>query len=338
VSYSRVPYWPLNTCLYVKDFLGNDPRFAYYLLRTLDFKPFNVGSAQPSLNRNHINPLPLLIPSVQEQRTIARILGALDDKIDLNRRMNQTLEAMARALFKSWFVDFEPVQAKAAGRQPFGMDAETAALFPSRFVQSELGPIPEEWNVLCVGDGFRLTMGQSPPGDTYNEVGKGLPFYQGRADFGSRSPALRVYCSAPTRRAGAGDTLVTVRAPVGAINVATRECAIGRGVAAVRHRSGARSFTFYQMDSLSAEFAVFEGEGTLFGAIGREAFEGLKYVEPPPQTLALAEDLLRALDGRLEEAEAESDRLAALRNELLPKLLSGEIRVRDAEREAEGVL
>jgi len=119
-------------------------------------------------------------------------LGTLDDKIELNRRMNETLEAMARALFKSWFVDFDPVRAKAEGRDP-GLPRSVADLFPDRFEDSELGEIPAGWDVGSVDDEFDLTMGQSPPGETYNEAGEGLPFYQGRADFGFRFPTLRVY-------------------------------------------------------------------------------------------------------------------------------------------------
>jgi type I restriction enzyme, S subunit len=118
VTYSARDYWPLNTALYVVDFHGNDPRFAYYLLKQFDFQGYNSGSAQPSLNRNFIHPIPIDIPPLPEQRAIAHILGTLDDKIELNRRMNETLEAMARALFKSWFVDFDPVRAKAEGRDP----------------------------------------------------------------------------------------------------------------------------------------------------------------------------------------------------------------------------
>ena len=116
VSYTSRDYWPLNTALYVIDFHDNDPRFAYYFLQQFDFKSYNSGSAQPSLNRNFVHPVLVDVPPQNEQRAIAHILGTLDDKIELNRRMNETLEAMARALFKSWFVDFDPVRAKAEGR------------------------------------------------------------------------------------------------------------------------------------------------------------------------------------------------------------------------------
>jgi len=126
--------------------------------------------------------------SEPEQKAIARILGTLDDKIELNRQMNQTLEEMASAIFKSWFIDFDPVKAKAVGKQPEGMDAETAALFPDSFEDSTMGKIPKGWEVGRFDDDFEITMGQSPPGSSYNELGEGVEFYQGRKDFGFRFP------------------------------------------------------------------------------------------------------------------------------------------------------
>ena len=150
-------FWPLNTTLWVKDFKGNDPRFCYYLLKSIDLAQFNVGSGVPTLNRNHIHPFPVARPPLATQRAIAHILGTLDDKIELNRRMNETLEAMARALFKSWFVDFDPVRAKMDGRWRDGeslpgLPAEYYDLFPDRLVDSELGEVPEGWEVAMVGE------------------------------------------------------------------------------------------------------------------------------------------------------------------------------------------
>ena len=128
--------------------------------------------------------------SLSEQRAIAHILGSLDDKIELNRQMAQTLESIARAIFKSWFVDFDPVKAKMEGKQPEGMTEEIAALFPDRLVDSELGMIPEGWEVLKFPEEFDFTMGQSPPGSSYNEYFNGVPFYQGSADFGQWYPKI----------------------------------------------------------------------------------------------------------------------------------------------------
>ena len=145
-QFLKSDFWPLNTTLWVKDFHGNDRHFCYYLLKSLDLAHFNAGSGVPTLNRNHIHPLPVRIAPLPEQRTIAHILGTLDDKIELNRRMNETLEAMARALFKDWFVDFGPVRAKMAGREPY-LPPDVWALFPDRLAPSELGDIPAGWEV-----------------------------------------------------------------------------------------------------------------------------------------------------------------------------------------------
>ena len=187
VYFVATDYWPHDTTLWVKDFHGNDRRFVYYFFKWMAprIATMDVGSANPTLNRNHVHPIEIRWPPLPEQRAIAHILGTLDDKIELNRRMNETLEAMARALFKSWFVDFDPVRAKAEGRDP-GLPKPLADLFPARLVDSELGEIPEGWevgpldSVLVLQRGFDLpaterTSGAYPvlaasgPSGTHNE-------------------------------------------------------------------------------------------------------------------------------------------------------------------------
>ncbi len=311
-----------------------DPRFLAYFLNSPAclgiVQSLTTGTTRLRIRRADIARLQIPLPSVDEQRAIAHILGTLDDKIELNRRMNETLEAIARALFKSWFVDFDPVRAKTEGRDP-GLPAHLADLFPDSFEDSELGEIPRGWRVGSVDDAFDLTMGQSPPGDTYNEIGSGPPFFQGRADFGFRFPTRRVYCTAPTRFANAGDTLVSVRAPVGDINMAVERCAIGRGVAAIRHKTGGRSFTFYSMRSFEEAFAGFEADGTVFGSISKKDFHNLATVVPNPAVVRALEKIVGPFDDKIEGCEHESRTLVALRDSLLPKLISGELRVPDTE-------
>ncbi|HQV71231.1 MAG TPA: restriction endonuclease subunit S [Thermoflexales bacterium] len=325
--------WLCGTgCLKVR--LGSgvvDPLFASLFLGHPAIKEWivrhAVGATMPNLNTSIMSVVPFALPPLAEQKAIAAVLGALDDKIELNRRMNATLEAMARALFQSWFVDFDPVRAKLDGRAPAGMDDTTAALFPDRLEDSPLGHIPKGWAAGTIVEGFNLRMGQSPPGDTYNEEGNGLPFYQGRTDFGFRFPTRRIYCSAATRYAKPGDTLVSVRAPVGDINMANEECCIGRGVAAVRHKSGATSFTYHSMANLYPDFARFEAEGTVFGSINKNSFEKLRFVIPPDEIVAAYERQAGPLDEQIRTLEEQSRTLAALRDTLLPQLLSGEVRV-----------
>ena len=263
-------------------------------------------TVQATFNLRDLANIPIPLPPKKEREAIASVLGALDDKIELNRRMNETLEAMARALFQNWFVD-----ATQAG-------------------------LPKDWRESTVDEEFNLTMGQSPPGESYNETGDGIPFYQGRTDFGFRYPTARIFCTAPTRFANAGDTLVSVRAPVGSVNMAAEKCPVGRGVAAVRHKSGSRSYTYYFMRSLEPDFARFEADGTVFGSINKANFHAIKRATPPPALVEAFEKLVFPIDQRIENNENESRTLAALHDALLPKLLSGELRVPAAAKLVEG--
>jgi type I restriction enzyme S subunit len=144
-AYTEKDYWPLNTALYITDFKDNDPKFVFYFLKLFDFSGYNSGSAQPSLNRNNLYGIPIRVPPKPTQKHIADFISALDDNITLLRETNATLEAIAQAMFKSWFVDFDPVHAKQQGRAPEGMDEATAALFPDSFEESELGLVPMGW-------------------------------------------------------------------------------------------------------------------------------------------------------------------------------------------------
>ncbi len=275
--------------------------FFYYLLKYL--KPNFIGIARNKqttglghVTKRDLENIEVAFPPLSKQRAIADILGSLDDKIELNRRMNGTLEAMARAIFKSWFVN------------------------------SVSSGIPQGWKAGAFSDDFELIMGQSPPGNTYNEEGKGLPFFQGCADFGPRYPTNRIFCTAPTRLACPGDTLVSVRAPVGDINMAAVKCSIGRGVAAVRHKTGSRSYTFYRMQTLEEVFGRFEAEGTVFGSIRKNDFQQIRLIIPPTNLIQKFEHTVYPIDQAIENNEKCARTLAAIRDALLPKLISGELR------------
>ena len=176
-QYIKEKFWPLNTTLWVKDFKGHDARYVYYLLKSIDFHRFNVGTGVPTLNRNHLSSVLVKNLGYINEKVIAKILGDLDDKIHLNNQINQTLESIAQALFKSWFVDFDPVRAKIVAKQEgnnpefaamcvisgksevelhqmaeddFAELQATAALFPDEFVESELGEVPKGWEILDI--------------------------------------------------------------------------------------------------------------------------------------------------------------------------------------------
>ena len=332
VHYSPVPCWPIDTTFFFTDDDAELTRFKYYALRKLGLDNMNTDSAVPGLNRNAAHARELSVPDEAEQRRIARILGALDDKIDLNHRANATLESIARALYKSWFIDFDPVRAKISGRwRPGetlpGMPAALWDAFPARLVATEAGDAPEGWEVKKIGDAFNLMMGQSPPGSTYNDDGEGMPFFQGNADFGFRYPTERRYCTAPKRIANPDDTLVSVRAPVGAINMAWERCCIGRGLAALRHKSGSASYTYYALMSLQAELQQYEHTGTVFGAINKRQFADLKIIEPSAKAIESFSALVLKWDKRIRLNNAESISLAGLRDALLPALVMGDVGV-----------
>ena len=349
IYYVDRPFWTVDTLFWTK--IDSDtvfPKFLFYQLKLVDFVSLNVGSAVPSLTVPVLNDLEVKLPPLPEQKAIAHILGTLDDKIELNRQMNETLEAMAQALFKSWFVDFDLVidNALAAGNAIPDEFAERAEqrktiekkdhsdiqnLFPDEFeFTEEMGWIPKGWGVSKVEEEFDVTMGQSPPGSTYNESGEGIYFFQGSTDFGFRYPTPRIYCTAPKRIAKKRDTLVSVRAPVGDTNIAADDCCIGRGLAALRHKSGSASFTYYSMLQLKENFKIYEGEGTVFGSINQKDFKGLLQLKASDSLVSKFEVKAGALDSKIELNSLNIIKLAKLRDTLLPKLMSGELRIPDA--------
>lgn len=164
IHFSESPCWPIDTAFYATGSANADIRFAYYLYQTLPIK-VNSDSAVPGLNRDFLQSLRVLVPERINQQTIASILATLDEKIRLNTELSKTLEAIAQTIFKSWFIDFDPVHAKARGEQPEGMDAETAALFPDSFEDSELGPIPKGWGISAIGD----IIERHKPGKIYDQ-------------------------------------------------------------------------------------------------------------------------------------------------------------------------
>jgi len=331
--------------------------YLYYALKSAisQMHSLSYGTVFNTITMKTFEDIEISLPPLPEQRAIAHILGTLDDKIELNRKMNQTLEAMAQAIFESWFVDFDPVidnalkagkpipdsLAKRAAKRKQVLDKvrqndypplpkEIADLFPDEFEDSEIGPIPRGWKVSTIGAEFELTMGQSPPGRTYNEDGKGLPFFQGRKDFGFRYPSKRVFCTEPKRIAEQGDTLVSVRAPVGDVNMASEQCCIGRGLARIRHKSKSRSYTYYAMHMLRDHFARFETEGTVFGAINKSQFQNIRWLAPPKTIVKQFEEIVGLFDEAIETNELELASLAAIRDSLLPKLLNGDIELSQA--------
>lgn len=307
-----------------------NPKYVSYFLKSKEFADYINGvlgdkSAQPNASARTMTQVKLSIPSLEYQEKVVEILGILDYKIELNHKMNEMLEAIAKAIFKSWFVDFDPVHAKMAGMKPSGMDNVTAALFPDSFQDSELGEIPKEWSVGTVEDNYSITMGQSPPGESYNEIGNGVLFHQGCTDFGWRFPSNKMYSTDPKRYARKHDTIISVRAPVGQLNMANDDICIGRGLAAARHISGCSSYTYYSMGTLKEEFENYEANGTVFGCIGKNDFNALKVIKPKEQVIKAFSDSVADLDQLIYNNYQQILTLTNVRDLLLSKLMSGKI-------------
>ncbi len=290
-----------------------DKNYLYYYLCQNTFfshirNHIDSETAQPNISANSIGEFTLTLPSLDEQRRIAGILGSLDDKIELNQRINANLEAQAQALFRSWFVDFEPFR-------------------NGPFVDSELGKIPQGWKVGNLSEVADITMGQSPKGSSYNEEGDGIIFYQGRAEFGNRFPSIRLYTTEPTRIAEINSVLLSVRAPVGDINIAKNTCCIGRGLAAIKSKHGCNSFILYLLQSLKPLLEQYNGEGTVFGCINRKEIEGLSIIIPKESVINEFEEIVEKIDSEIKNLTIEQENLSALRDTLLPKLMAGEIAI-----------
>ena len=309
IAINMIPLTTNQACcnLKVDDRLA-DFRYIFYFLKK-DFKflaSLANGGAQQNLNSQIIKDYVIKLPSLSIQKEISDLLWIIDEKIETNNKLNEKLEEMAQAIFKSWFVDFEPFKDKP-------------------FHETELGMIPEGWKVGSLSDIAAITMGQSPCGTSYNENGEGIIFYQGRTEFGFRFPSIRLYTTAPSRFAEVGSTLMSVRAPVGDINMALLRCCIGRGVASIKSNCDCDSYIYYLMKSLKKRFDIYNGEGTVFGSVGRDTLRGMLITIPPSSVISDFEMNISKIDSRIKTNELESQRLASLRDTLLPRLMSGEL-------------
>jgi type I restriction enzyme, S subunit len=339
VHLSDVDYWPHNTCIYVTDFLGNNPYFAYYLLGTLDLAAFNSGSAQPSLNRNFIYSMPLRVPGRDEQDQLVEMLRALDDRITLLRETNATLEAIAQALFKSWFVDFDPVRARMEGRVPEGMDEAAAALFPDGFEESELGLVPREWRVQSFRETIQIIGGGTPKTSNPHFWGGDIPWFS-VVDAPATSDVFVVNTEKRITKAGltgsstkllpAGTTIISARGTVGRLALTGVPMAMNQSCYGLRGRAGDSYFTYFSTKRLVDQLKQ-RAHGSVFDTITQESFEGVLVSFPSENLIAGFEDSVEAPMLRIRENLIQAQTLANLRDTLLPRLISGQLRLPAAE-------
>ncbi len=272
--------------------------YLYYLVCSPEVREPAIKSMVGSSGRQRVQTdvvknLEIDVPPLVEQEKIGSFLKAFDDKIALNDRINNNLEKQAQAIYQQMFIDTPD----------------------------------SNWKTGTLSDIADITMGQSPSGSSYNEDKEGTIFFQGRAEFGFRFPTIRLFTTEPKRMACANDTLMSVRAPVGDLNVARTDCCIGRGLAAIHSKTNHQSFVLYTMFSLKKQLDVFNGEGTVFGSINRNSLNEMPILIPSEEKLDEFERIVAPMDAAIRNNYDEICRLEQIRDSLLPKLMSGELDV-----------
>ena len=278
-----------------------NPKYIKYFCQSKQYKDwinsFNTGSTRGNINAQTLGKMPIPLIDRTAQDALVSILSSIDEKIKKNNEINNNLEQQAQAIYQQMFID----------------------------------NASSDWTEGTLSDIADITMGQSPSGSSYNEDGNGTIFFQGRAEFGFRFPTVRLYTTEPKRMACANDTLMSVRAPVGDLNVAHTDCCIGRGLAAIHSKNNHQSFVLYTMFSLKKQLDVFNGEGTVFGSINRNSLNEMPLLIPSSEKLDEFEALVAPMDATIRNNYDEICRLEQLRDSLLPKLMSGELDVSNIE-------
>ncbi len=272
-----------------------DPRYLYYILADDSFFDYSMATAKgtkmPRGDKKALMEYEVPDYDLNEQNKIAGVLSPIDDKIQLNNKINKNLQSQALAIYIHMIV-------KKAD---------------------------ESWHTGLLSDIASITMGQSPKGDSYNENGIGTVFFQGRAEFSFRFPSRKLYTTEPKRIAKTNDILMSVRAPVGDLNVAYEDCCIGRGLSAIHSKDNHQSFVLYTMFVLRRQLDVFNGEGTVFGSINRDALNSIPISIPPRKVMDKFESIVAPMDAIIRFKYEENCRLQAMRDSLLPRLMSGEL-------------
>jgi type I restriction enzyme S subunit len=284
--------------------------------------------------------LSVTLPPLPEQRAIAHILGTLDDKIELNRRMNATLEAMAQALFKSWFVDFDPVRAKMEGRDT-GLPPDVAARFPDRLVESELGEVPAGWEVGTIADLADVAGGSTPSTKEPDYWEEGLYHWATPKDLSALAVPILLDTERRITEEGLrqissgllpiGTVLLSSRAPIGYLAITEVPTAINQGFIAMRPKAGLSNLFLWLWAASAHEEIGSRANGSTFLEISKANFRPIPVVKPIQSVMTTFDGLVRPQYEHMVVNERESRTLAALRDALLPKLLSGEIRVGDLD-------
>ena len=342
-------FWVNNHAHIVQGNELSDTRFIGYLIEATDISGFLTGSTIPKLTQRNLNDIPVTVPPLAEQKAIAHILGTLDDKIELNQKMNQTLEDIAKAVFKSWFVDYDPVRAKAEGR-PTGLPPEISDLFPDELVDSEIGEIPKGWELTTLGDHTALTKGRSYKSAELMDSDTALvtlkSFHRGG---GYRLDGLKPYTGTfkPEQVVEEGDLIVALTDVTQAADVIGKPAIVRSStshsqlvasldVGIVRLKQNSfftKEFCYFLMLSdRYTHHSLGYTSGTTVLHLAKDATAKFEVSAPPMKLIENFTDLASNLMRRIFVSEKEIEVLSELRDTLLPKLISGELRIPDAEK------
>lgn len=334
------PCWPSDNALVIRPSSATtDARFLRYAIQLVIAKAadMNRGAANPLITQGDLGRLSISHPSVPEQRAIAHILGTLDDKIELNRRRNQTMEAMARALFKDWFVDFGPVRAKMEGREPY-LPADLWQLFPDRL--DDEGK-PEGWEIQPLSELLTIIGGGTPKTSVEEYWGGDIPWFS----VVDTPPANDVFVVATEKNITAqglagssarlipkGTTIISARGTVGNLAIAGCDMTFNQSCYGLRGTGSAGDYFVYLTAQQMVDQLKSMAHGSVFSTITRQTFEAIQRPVPSPTALAAFERLVTGWFDSILSSVEESRTLAQLRDTLLPKLISGELRITDAEK------
>ena len=298
---------------YLNAFLHSD-----YIKKYFELNATGSGMRY-TLSTETLNNIPILAPSLEMQEFIGNIFSDIDRKICLNRQINDNLEAMAKLLYDYWFVQFDFPNEEG---KPYKSSGGTMV-----WNEKLKREIPQGWSNGVLSDVANITMGQSPDGSSYNEDGEGIIFYQGSTDFGLRFPDIRQYTTSPSRYANKGDILMSVRAPVGALNIANNDCCIGRGLSALSSKIGSMTHLYYLMNDFRLKFEGMNSAGTTFGSITKDELFSLPVIIPTKSVISEFEQVCEPIFDKQMIIGEEINGLTKQRDELLPLLMNGQASV-----------
>lgn len=305
-----------------------DPEYLMMWFRRPEFDRYarfmSHGSVRESFHWEEMSNVELPIPSIEKQREIVCEYNVVNNYILLNKQLTKKLEYAAQAIYKQWFVDFEfPISreyAQSVSKPELEGKAYKSSGGAMRYCEEVDEDIPLNWDYADLSSQAEIVMGQSPSGEYLSTTPTGTVFYQGRADFNFRYPSERIYTSVVKRSAQSKDLLMTVRAPVGNINIASQECAIGRGVAAIRDKCGVNSFIHYTLQNLSRLFSITDGEGTIFGSINKDELNELSVIKPDMGSKEQFNKMVSHIDHTIEAVEKKLISLRTMRNLINTKM------------------